>query len=196
MFYLSPFLTWQDFSIVRSRFSPQLDYLGYRGHLSRTARLTQGLFHFSSNRLLTAGIKGHRGVLVLSAAEEKMVCWQGAGLHCSLQDSQEALSQTLFFSLSTLSIMFSLALSLSPSLFCLFFRVAHQGKGIRESWGLKGGRPAHYWLSVQTGEHTWLHWHGLITWPGDRSFFSARIRASPGPRLQRAAWLRGLSPQS
>ncbi|KAA8582225.1 hypothetical protein FQN60_008965, partial [Etheostoma spectabile] len=38
----------------------------------QTARLTQGLFHFSSNRLLTAGIKGHRGVLVLSAAEEKM----------------------------------------------------------------------------------------------------------------------------
>lgn len=38
-----------------------------------TARLTQGLFHFSSNLLLTAGIIGHWGVRLLSVAEEKIV---------------------------------------------------------------------------------------------------------------------------
>jgi len=56
-------------------FSPESDCVGCRGRPSTTVTLTQGPFHFGGgNRLLTAGIKGHRGVLVLSAAEEKMLC--------------------------------------------------------------------------------------------------------------------------
>lgn len=47
VFYFSPFLTWEDSGIVRSRFSPQSVSVGCRGQPSTTARLTQGLFHFS-----------------------------------------------------------------------------------------------------------------------------------------------------
>lgn len=73
---------------------------GYRGQPSTTARLTQGLFHFSGNRLLTTWIIGHKGFLVLSAAEEK------DGLGCLPNLLISVFTGSNFFSLfSTLCII-------------------------------------------------------------------------------------------
>lgn len=144
---------------------------------------------------MSTGFKGHGGLQVVWGENGLLMESLTAVLTSAIRANSLLTHFFLFFSFPILDffhyVQVSLTLSLPP-LPCLLLLSSEKPR--IKGWGLEGGRPAHYGLLVQTAVHTWLHWHSLITWPGDKLYFSVIIRASPGPRLQRAAWVWSLSP--
>lgn len=115
-------------------------FLGYRGQPSTTARLTQDLFHLSSNRLLTVGIKGRKGGgvggLSWQSGGKKASSSNAAGLFTSDFNGStlDPFSVFRFFSFSLFS---NLSLCRSPSSFSAF---SFQWKSKAKRSGATGGQ--------------------------------------------------------